>query len=104
MSIDERFFEDHESLVLRLLDACSAQNKSVVFLVGSAFSASLARGAPGVPDVRGMLDLICEEAMRSRGDAAQALAAVKLAIGDPPRVESYQNAFQKLYPFTGCHA
>jgi hypothetical protein len=54
-------FFDQAALLHRLSTALKKRDQEVVFLLGSALSAPLQAGAPGVPNVDGMIGLIRSE-------------------------------------------
>jgi hypothetical protein len=51
-------FYDEDALLERLLNGLKKRRQEVVFVVGSALSTPVAKGAAGVPGVDGVIDLI----------------------------------------------
>jgi tetratricopeptide (TPR) repeat protein len=79
-------YYDAGALLERLSTGIRRRNQEVVFLVGSPFSAPTHSGAPGVPGVGGVIDLIRRE---FEDDSAQA-AALESALGSS---NPYQSGF-----------
>ena len=54
-------FYDEDALLERLSRGLKRHCQEVVFLVGAPLSAPVTTGGPGVPDVKGVIDLIRRE-------------------------------------------
>lgn len=82
------YFYDQAALLERLSKGLNKRGQEVVFLVGSPLSAPLQPGAPGVPSVNGIIDLIRRE---FDDDVAQ-VTALDQAL-DAAGPNRYQSAF-----------
>jgi hypothetical protein len=87
--MNELSFFDQSDLLYRLSRALIQRRQEVVFLVGSAFSAPIKRGASGIPDANGLIELIRLEF----ADDSQQIAGFDAAIAiDPNRRALYRHA------------
>jgi tetratricopeptide (TPR) repeat protein len=84
-------FFDQSDLLYRLSYALKERRQEVVFLVGAALSAPMKRGAVGVPDANGVIDLIRAELTGRPGQIEGFDAAI---LADDRR--RYQAAFRFL--------
>lgn len=88
MSFPLPTFGDSDDLLFRLTRGRSGAKRHVVFLVGSALTAPVEPGGPGVPRVAGVVELIREEFSES----PDALNKLDAQLAEEPS-DSYQRAF-----------
>ena len=84
-------FYDEDALLERLSRGLKRHCQEVVFLVGAPLSAPVTTGGPGVPDVKGVIDLI----RREFEDDSQQLQMLNLTV-DSAGIMQYQAAFEFL--------
>ena len=84
-------FYDQATLLYRLSEALRTRHQEVVFLVGSPFSAPIAAGHPGVPNVSGVIKLIQQEFSNEPSQLQNLSIAITGAGGS-----AYQAAFKFL--------
>jgi hypothetical protein len=92
-------FYDEDALIERLSNGLRARTQEVVFLIGAPVSAPLEPGAPGVPPVNGVIELIRSEFI---ADPVQLQVFDQSLAADP--LHRYQSAFKFLQGRRGPQA
>src|SRR5438874_616532 len=92
-------FHDSRALIERLTNGLKKRGHEVVFLVGSPLSAPAKPSAPGVPDVKGIVNLIRSEFADDQAQLS-ALDEITYRAGE----DAYQAAFLFLLGRRGPQA